>query len=273
MNEVLREITERTMPEAKEKIAQNIVDYYFKQNLPLIPPPKLVFKERSISQEEKQMTLDEIMKRVTPEGMYVYLERCDDQPGYRFHVHTGEKWKTGILDYGAIVKGRWGEARSVIYAATMCERISFGDDEFPRRCDAQREAFRSILGKLIVEDGYLKEFSKRMGVNPEAYTWEINPSGQIKSVQVLQDIVSEEIEKLKTPEASRGAVKLEDSPQELIDRDITSQANSFLAYQALKETEAYQKAVDNIKGMPLTVKCECGSGKLGIPHSLWCPAK
>jgi len=212
------------------------------------------------------MTLDEISKKVTPEGMYVYLERCEDEPGYRFHVHTGKKWKAGILDYGAIVKDRLEETKSIIYAATHWVD-SLGDNELPRRCAAQREVSRSILGRLIGEDGYLKEFSKRMGVNPEAYTWEINPSGQIKSVQVLQNIVNEEIEKLKVPasvvksgftigaeiaeerarEASRQPIKLEESPQEVIDRGIKYEWTP-------------------------PVKCECGSSKLGIPHSLWCPA-
>jgi len=94
-----------------------------------------------------------------------------------------------------------------------------------------------------------------MGINPEAVAWEINPQCQIKSVQVWQDIVYEEIEKLKAPEeVVKSGFALE------VD------GNGELFQAPLEETLAAPSLMNQAK------KCECGSGKLGIPHSLWCPA-
>jgi len=262
---------ERTASKDK-RLAQNIVDYYFKKNLPLIPPPELVFKERSVSQEEKQMTLDEIMKKVTPEGMYVYLERCENEPGYRFHVHTGKKWKTGIIDYGAIVKDRLEETRSIIYAASHWVD-SFGDNEFPRRCNAQREVLKDTLDTLTGPGEHQKQFSMRMGksLEKDGAIWTIEPHEQIKSVRVLQDIVNE---KLKAPVGPPLCYPVSMSIKSgfTIGAEIAEEKAREASRQPIKLEEREFTSGGVVMKYTGPKKCECGSGKLGIPHSLWCPA-
>jgi len=172
--------------------------------------------------EEKQMTqsLDEIMEAITPEGMYVYLERNKDKLDYRFHVHTGEGWKTGTIREEMIRSQDWGEIQYRISRASDW-RGSFGDEEFPRRCAAQREVLKDTIDNLIAPFTHLEEFSKRMGKSREkdGAIWTIEPHEQMKSVQVLQDMVNEgvsslrgEIEKLKAPWEEFAWVKGEPAP-------------------------------------------------------------
>ena len=278
-SEELMKKAEKRVFEDKEKLAQNIVDYYFKKNLPLIPPPKLVFKEKPMAR-----SLDEIAKKITPDGMYVYLEQDEDEADcYRLHMHTGKMWVSGtwkkhvLEDESAKVwlgaTNMWGE----------CGGRGTGEsEEFPRQCAEKREMLRSILENIIGEDGddrvsYLQEFSKRMGVNPGAYTWDINPPGQIKSIQVLQDMVNEEIGKRWVPEASRGARKLElQEKLELAGNggmfDSISGINSIARGQpeASRGARKLELNVVYIQGKDgLEKKC-CGNPKDHVPDGIAC---
>jgi len=298
---------EKGMSKDRKKIAQNIVDYYFKKNLPLIPPPELIFKEQSISQEEKQMAqpLDEIIEVITPDGMYIYAEKRENSPQYRLHVHTGEKWVITFCS-PQVMESAPDELKQRIekHAPDYTQ-----NDELPRRCAAQRAVLLNIWDEIT--DGRSdKEYPRRMGKSTEGGFLTIEPHEQIKSVQVLQGIVDEGVSSLKE---EIGKLK-EPAPSVKSDRELELEAEMMIlketapqwAYWAREERKkitapesvvrsgltigaeiAEEKAQKNMfdsiaginsvsRGCPeaeQVKKCECGSGKLGIPHSLWCPAK
>jgi len=261
-----------------QKISQNIVDYYFKKNLPLIPPPKLVFKERSILQEEKQMTPGEIAKKITPEGMYVYFEREENRYGHRLHVHTGKKWIVmGVEPFFLEIP----EARAMISEAAASTETE--NEELPRRCSAQRDVLLGIWDTIVVDRDY-KKYTNRMGKSLEGRgAWKIEPHEQIKSVQVLQDIVNEEIEKLKVPEAMVKSGLALDMEAEMAtsttkQRDYWAREKKELA-ERMAEEKAPKNMFDSIAGINSVArgqpeveqaqKC-CGNTKDHVPGGIAC---
>lgn len=235
--------------------------------------------------KEKQMalSLDELAKKITPEGMYVHLEQHEDEEDcYRLHMHTGKMWISGTWTKGYIKNG---PTKAWLGATTewgKCELGTGRSDEFPRQCAAKREMLRDILEKLTgTIGGSNKEFLRRMGANPEAHTWEINPQGQIKSVQILQDIVNEEIEKFKTPGAllkSGFALELggNGGVEELAEKAACKLFDSYVEEKAHKEICQYIKSMCGVnsvaRGQPgadQSKKC-CGNPKDHVPDGIAC---
>ncbi len=194
---------------------------------------------------------------ITPEGFYVYAEKQENKNAYRLHVHTGDRWVTMGVSTEAMQDPE--ELRSKIKGYAPGYRRN---GEFPRRCAAQR----AILENLIVPFNY-GEFALRMGYPPTVDGWEIEPHEQLKSVEIMKEMVHEGIRKLQSVEEESPA------PWSQTDSSIEFKLPILSKDWGKEHKWGPRGPLPSPEPEPTPVPCECGSGVANTTHSTWCPAR